>query len=353
MENRYVGLRDVALRAGVSFQTVSKVLNGRAVRVSSETADRIRAAAEELGYSPNAVARSLVGRATRTIGLIAGNLGDPALAEFAVGADLAAREHGLVMLIGNLTDAGQGGADVAKQLIERRVDGIIAAAPQLEEDLAVAEVLRNMVPSVSLHHVPGGGVSMVGSNHIEVGWIAAEHLVSTGRRVIGTVAGPFRRRVVRSRLHGLGKLLSENGIDAQEDLVVEADWTPKGAAVAMRLLLERVPSLDSVFVHSDLMAVGVLAAIEASGRCVPDDVAVVSCDDLNFAAYLRPPLTTVRVPLRETGAQAVELLLPRLAGAGPEAQTVLLPVELVVRQSSEARITEPAGGAYKIAKPGR
>lgn len=249
----------------------------------------------------------------------------------------SAREHGLVTLIGNLTDAGDGGADVARLLVERRVDGIIAAAPQLEEDLAVAEVLRSTVPSVSLHHVPGGGVSMVGSNHREVGWIAADHLLCGGRRVIGTVAGPFRRRVVRSRLHGLEQRLGEEGVEGGEDLVVEADWSPKGAAAATRLLLERVPFLDAVFVHSDLMAVGVLGAVEASGRRVPDDVAVVSCDDLSFAAYLRPPLTTVRVPLRETGAQAVEMLLRRLSGEDVDVETVLLPVELVVRQSSGVR----------------
>lgn len=119
--------------------------------------------------------------------------------------------------------------------------------------------------------------------------------------------------------------------------MVEADWSPKGAAAATRLLLERVPFLDAVFVHSDLMAVGVLGAVEASGRRVPDDVAVVSCDDLSFAAYLRPPLTTVRVPLRETGAQAVEMLLRRLSGEDVDVETVLLPVELVVRQSSGVR----------------
>lgn len=336
VSNRYVGLKDVAALAGVSFQTVSKVLNGGPVRVSPETASRVRAAAEELGYLPNGVARSLVGRTTRTVGLIAGNLGDPALAEFAIGADLAAREHGLAVLIGNLTDAGGGGVEIARLLVERRVDGIIAAAPQLEEDLAVAEVLRSTVPSVSLHHVPGGGVPMVGSNHKYVGWLAADHLVSGGRRVIGTVAGPFRRRVVRSRLNGLEQRLSEEGTDQSEDLVVEADWSPRGASAATRLLLQRVPSLDAVFVHSDLMAVGVLDAIEASGRRVPDDVAVVSCDDLSFAAHLRPPLTTVRVPLREAGAQAVELLLSRLSGEEREVQTVLLPVELIVRQSSGA-----------------
>ena len=351
MARRYVGLKDVASLAGVSFQTVSKVLNGRDVRVSSETAERIRAVAAELGYLPNAVARSLVGRATRTVGLIAGNLGDPALAEFAVGADLAAREHGLAVLIGNLTDAGDGGADVARLLVERRVDGIIAAAPQLEEDLGVAEVLRSTVPSVSLHHVPGGGVSMVGSNHREVGWVAADHLICCGRRVIGTVAGPFRRRVVRSRLRGLEQRLSEEGVDHGEDLVVEADWSPKGAAIATRLLLERVPLLDGIFVHSDLMAVGVLESIEASGRRVPEDVAVVSCDDLSFAAYLQPTLTTVRVPLRETGVQAVEMLLGRLSGEDLDIQTVLLPVELVVRKSSGACRAESAAPSCNGPKP--
>ena len=333
----YVSLKDVAAQAGVSVQTASKVLNGRDVRVASGTAERIQVAARELGYQPNMIARSLLGQSTMTIGLVAGSLRDPALAEFVVGAEREARRHGHSVLVSNLTDDSDEGTEVVRTLIERRVDGIVAAAPQLEDDLQVAELLVRYVPTVSLHHVPGGGVPLVGSNHREVGRLAAQHLVDCGRRTIGTVAGPFRRRVVRSRLRGAEEPLLQAGVETSEDLVVEADWSPGGGAGAAHLLLQKEPRLDAIFVHSDLMAVGVLQAIAATGRRVPDDVAVVSCDDLPLAAHLQPPLTTVRLPLAETGAEAVSLLLRLTAGEEVPSGPLLLPVELVVRESTVGR----------------
>src|SRR3984885_6743826 len=173
--------------------------------------------------------------------------------------------------------------------------------------------------------VPGGGVPL-----------AVEHLVGLWHASICTVTGLFRRRVTRSRLHGYEDALRAAGLEPSEDLVVEGDWTPHGGAAATRLLLERSPSLTAIFVHSDMMAIGVLSALWQTGRRVPADVAVVSCDDIQFAEYLTPPLTTVRVPLAETGRQAVELLLRSIAGEPVPERTPLLPVELIVRDSCGA-----------------
>ena len=340
------------------MQTASKVLNGKRPRVAAATEARIHAAARELGYYPNRIAQSLLGQATMTIGLVAGSLADPALAMFALGVEREARLQGHSVLVGNLSDDGEDGVEVVRTLIERRVDGIVAAAPQLEEDMDVAELLVRYVPSVSLHHVPGGGVPLVGSNHREVGRIAVAHLLECGCSVIGTVAGPFRRRVVRSRLAGAEGPIQEACAEANEDLVVEADWSAAGASAATSLLLQREPRIDGIFVHSDLMAIGVLEAVAASGRSIPGDVAVVSCDDLPFAAHLVPGLTTVRVPFAETGARAVSLLLQRAAGEEIGSTPVLLPVELVVRGSTvpppqgqgevaPARAQSGAGGRKK------
>jgi LacI family transcriptional regulator len=225
-------------------------------------------------------------------------------------------------------------------LLDRRVDGVIAAAPQLEGDPEVAEMLRRYVPAVSLHHVPGGGVPLVGSNHREGARMATRHLIRLGHTRIGTVTGPFRRHVVRSRLHGYEDALRDAGIEPGEDLAVEADWTPGAAAAATRLLLERDPRMTAVFVHSDAMSIGVLSALSAAGRRVPADVAVVSCDDMPFAEYLIPSLTSVHVPFAETGEHAVELLLRRIAGETAPDEAVLLPVQLVVRDSCGGRNTE-------------
>jgi LacI family transcriptional regulator len=328
---RYVSIKEVAAAAGVSFQTASKVLNGSYVRVAPATAARIMAAAETLGYRPNTIARSLVQRTTGTIGLIASDATDVAISEFSVAVERAARRRGYAVLVGHLADLD--GVDVVRMLIERRVDGVIAAAPQIEEDTEVAELLRTYVPAVSLHHVPGGRVPVVGSQQSETARLATEHLLSHGHRVIGTVTGPYRRRVVRSRLRGYEATLRESGIEPNEDLVVEADWTPGGAATATRLLLERVPDATAIFVHNDAMAIGVMSAVAKTGRCVPTDVAVVGCDDMPFAEYLTPALSTVRVPLAETGEQAVALLLRSIAGESVAAEPLLLPVELIVRDS--------------------
>jgi LacI family transcriptional regulator len=330
---KYVSIKEVAARAGVSFQTASKVLNGGDVRVSAETAERILAAAEELGYRPNTIARSLVQRTSATIGLVASDATDIAVAQASVAAEQAARRHGHSVLVGHLAVGGADGADIVRTLIERRVDGIVAAAPEVEEDTEVAELLRRYVPAVSLQAVPGGGVPLVGSNQRETGRLATDHLIRLGHTSIGTVTGRFRRRVTRSRRHGYEDALRGAGLEPSEDLAVEGDWTPEGGAAATRLLVERSPGITAIFVHSDMMAIGVLSALWRAGRRVPADVAVVSCDDIPFAEFLTPPLTTVHLPLAETGRQAVELLLRSIAGEPVPEKTPLLPVELIVRDS--------------------
>src|ERR1700759_2929778 len=335
---RYVSIKEVAARAGVSFQTASKGLNGGDVRGSGETEERIVGAAAELGSRPNTIARSLVQRATATIGLVASDATDVAIAQASVAGEQAARKHGHPVLVGPLATGGADAADIVRTLIERRVDGIIAAAPEVEEDTEVADLLRRYVPSVSLQAVPGGGGSpLVGSNHRETGRLAATHLLGLGHTSIGTVTGTFRRRVTRSRLHGYEDALRDAGLQPSEDLVAEGDWTPQGGAGATRLLLDRSPGLTAIFVHSDVMAIGVLSALWQAGRGVPADVAVVSCDHIPFAEFLPPPLSTVRIPLAETGRQAVQLVLTSIAGEPVAERTPLLPVELIVRDSCGGR----------------
>ncbi|HEY6501681.1 MAG TPA: LacI family DNA-binding transcriptional regulator [Streptosporangiaceae bacterium] len=341
-QRRYVSIKEVAATAGVSFQTASKVLNGGDVRVSAETAARIVAAAERLGYQPNTIARSLVQRSTATLGLIASDATDVAITLTSVAAEQAARRHGHAVLVGHLAPGGGDAASIVRTLIERRVDGVIAAAPDLEENEEVGELLRAHGPAVSLQSIPGGGLPLVGSNHRDTGRIATEHLIGLGHEAIGTVAGLFRRRVTRSRLHGYEDALRQAGIEPDEGLVAEADWTPGGAAAATKALLERRPQITALFVHSDMMAMGVLSALYEAGRRVPAGVAVVSCDDIPFAQFLAPPLSTVRVPLAETGERAVDLLLRMIAGEPVPDKPLLLPVELIVRESCGGLETQRA-----------
>ena len=347
-----VSIKTVAARAGVSFQTTSKVLNGKG-SVSEQTRQRILAAASELGYVPNAVARGLVTRSTRTVGVVASDLSDYVLAQFVVGAEREAREQGHSVIISTVDGEGSDGGRYVRTLVERRVEGILLAAPELERQPGVAEALGGSVPVVSIHALPGSRVTLVGSNHVETGLLATRHLVEHGHCRIGTIAGPVSRRVVHSRLRGYEQALTEAGIVPDPAWVEAGDWQVEGGFDAALRLLGRVPELTALFVQNDIMAIGALSALHQLGRRVPDDCAVVGCDDIPAARHTIPPLTTVRIPLYETGATAMRLLLERIATPTGESQRVLLPVGLVTRRSCGcARPPSEIGEAGRDGPPG-
>ena len=328
-----VSLRDIASHAGVSFQTVGKVLNGKGT-VSTETRNRILETAEELGYVPNTLARSLVTQTTSTIGIVASDLSDYILARFVVGAEREARQREHAVLIGSLDEKGADAGHYLRVLLERRVDGILTAAPQLENDTHVGTVLRDSVPTVSIHHIPGGGVPLVGSDHALTGLLATRHLLELGHRRIATVRGDESRRVTYSRIKGYKKALEEAGVAFDPDLVEDGYWEPEGGYRATMRLLGRAPQITAIFVQNDTMALGVLSALYDSGLSVPEDCAVVGCDDIPLAAHTIPPLTTVRVPFYETGETAARLLIDMIEGEGEEPpERTLLPVQLVRRAS--------------------
>jgi LacI family transcriptional regulator len=330
---RHVSVKDVAARSGVSFQTTSKVLNGKG-SVSEATRARILRAAHDLGYRPNLQARSLVMRSTRAVGLVASNFGDPNLSRFVVGAEREARRQGFAVVIAGVEPEGSAGEYALPALMERRVDGILLAAPQMEEDRAAARALERTVPVVSLYDFPSSRVATVGSDHELTGWLATRHLIDKGHRVIAMVTGT--RGVATSRSEGYRRALEEAGLAADIELADQGSWEIGGAIDATRRLLKRRPDITAVFAQSDTMAIGALSALHQLGRRVPEDCAVVGCDDIDEAAYTTPPLTTVRVPFFEAGTEAMRLLLSMIAAGSVSPRKLVLPVHLVIRASSGA-----------------
>ncbi len=329
---RHVSVKDVAARSGVSFQTTSKVLNGKG-SVSVLTRARILRAASDLGYVPNLQARSLVMKSTRAVGLIASDFNDPNLSRFIVGAEREARRQGYAVVITGIEPEGSAGEYALPAMMERRVDGILLAAPQIEEDLGAAKVLRGTVPAVSLHEVAGGGVATVDSDHELTGVLATRHLIDRGHRVIATVTGT-PGRVTESRLRGYRKSLEDAGVAFDAELVDEGRWQVDGAMSAAMRLLQRRSDVTAIFAQNDVMAIGVLNALARLGRRVPDDCAVAGCDDIDMAAYTAPPLTTVHVPFYELGKEAMRLLLNMIGDGSVAQRRVLLPVHLVIRAST-------------------
>ncbi len=328
-----MSVKDVAARSGVSFQTTSKVLNGKG-SVSDVTRARILRAARELGYVPNLLARSLVMHATRAIGLVASDLSDSNLSRFIVGAEQEARRRGFSVIVTGVEGGGSGGGEALPALIERRVDGILLAAPDLEVDGSSRQSLQAPLPVVSLHHVPVRVSAVVGCDDTAIGRLATSHLIDRGHRRVATVIGPPGRHATVGRLDGYRRALQDAGIEFDSELVAGGRGEIAEAVRMTKSLLGRRPDITAVFAQNDAMAIGVLAALRELGRAVPAECAVVGCDDIDIAAYTAPPLTTVRVPFNDVGEQAMRTLLDAIeSGAAPPPRPPL-EVRLVVRESS-------------------
>jgi LacI family transcriptional regulator len=330
---RHVSVKDVAARSGVSFQTTSKVLNGKG-SVSVVTRARILRAARELGYVPNLLARSLVMHATRAIGLVASDLSDHNLSRFVVGAEQEARRRGYSIIVTGVEGGRSGGGEALPALIERRVDGILLAAPDLEVDRRSRRSLQGALPVVSLHHVPVRVSAVVGCDDELIGRLATNHLLERGHRRIGTLIGPPGRHATSGRLAGYRQSLEAAGMQFDQGLVAKGAGEIEEALRATKDLFARQPDVTAIFAQTDLMAIGVLAALRDLGRTVPKECAVVGCDDIDAAAYTSPPLTTVRVPFKEVGATAMRVLLDAIENPAAPTSNTSLDVRLVVRSST-------------------
>jgi DNA-binding LacI/PurR family transcriptional regulator len=330
---RHVSVKDVAARSGVSFQTTSKVLNGGG-SVSELTRARILQAASDLGYVPTLQARSLVMQRTQTVGVITSDFSDRNLSRILAGAEQEARRQDFSVIISSIEPEGSGTEYALPAMMERRVDGILLAAPRMEEEAALEQVLDRALPTVSLRPVPGGGITTVGSDDEQIGLIATRHLLGLGRRVIGSLIGVRGQKTAEARLRGYQDALEEAGVAFEADLVEDGGWDLAGGRAATQRLVERQPNLTGLFAQNDLMAIGALSALRQAGRKVPEDCAVVGCDDIDMAPYTTPPLTTVHVPFYETGAEAMRLLLGMVSDGAVSERDVVLPVHLIVRGSS-------------------
>jgi DNA-binding LacI/PurR family transcriptional regulator len=331
-------LEEVALRAGVSRATVSRVVND-SPRVSPEMRRQVEAAIQELGYVPNRAARSLV---TRRSGSVAVVIAEPTPRLFTdpffprllrgVSAALSARDLQLVLLMPASPDEARRTGDY---LAAGHVDGALLVSLHGDDPLPSTMALRG-IPVVVGGRPPGGvAVSYVDVDNVQGARMAVEHLVARGRQVIASISGPADMSPGIDRLAGYRQAIAASGLDADERLAVVGDFTQKGGVDAMRRILAARPDVDAVFAASDSMAAGALQVLRAAGRSIPEDVAIVGFDDSPIAETADPPLTSVRQPIEEMGAEMVRLLLEHTAHPGAAPRKVILATRLVERRSSE------------------
>jgi len=333
-------LEEVALRAGVSRATVSRVVNG-SPKVSPDVRRAVEAAVAELGYVPNRAARSLVTRRSGSVGVVIteppGRLfSDPFFPRLLRGISgaLSARDLQLVLLMPSSPAETDRTADY---IAGGHVDGILLVS------LHGADPLPDLLATAGVPFVSGGrplrtpAASYVDVDNRGGARSAVEHLLAGGRRVVATITGPTDMGAGVDRLAGYREALTDAGIAPDPSLEAAGDFTQEGGSAAMERLLAARPDIDAVFAASDLMASGAMAVLEAANRRVPQDVAVVGYDDSPVATSVRPRLTSVRQPIEEMGHEMARLLIDAVEGTDPVQRRVILATELIRRASSAGR----------------
>ncbi|MFD0290328.1 LacI family DNA-binding transcriptional regulator [Streptomyces sp. NPDC127118] len=330
-------LEEVAARAGVGRGTASRVING-SPRVSAQTREAVEAAVAELGYVPNRAARALAGNRTDAIALVVPEsetrfFAEPYFSDIVrgVGAALADTEMQLLLtLVGNDRERRR----LAQYLTAHRVDGVLMVSVHADDPLP------DLLEQLGMPAVMGGRrsasetLAAVDSDNFGGARAAVGHLVTRGRRAIATITGPGDVHGAQRRLDGYRAAIHEAGLEPDERLIGPGDFSEEGGARAMRELLARRPDVDAVFAASDVMAAGARQVLREAGRRIPDDVALIGFDDSAVARHMDPALTSVRQPIEEMGRTMARVLLKEIASETQERPQIVLPTELVVRDSS-------------------
>lgn len=335
---------DVAARAGVSRTTVSFVLNDRpGTNISVTTRERVLVAAAELGYHPHASARGLAGGMSHILGFVLRQsaeqvAGDAALAETLSGLASAARTAGFRVMVEPL-DPVNGSYD--SLLRAQHADGIVVSGPRFDDE-DLLRLARDGFPIVLQGWLPGLDAPSVDIDNVSGAMRAVEHLIGLGwRRIACITNAPLTYTAAQQRLDGYRAALEAAGLPFDDRLVAHASFDAGSGHRAMALLLSQGP-IEAVFVASDVVAFGAIAAIREAGLRVPDDISIVGFDDIELAAFFDPPLTTVRLPAYDLGIAAGTALLDRVAGR-PVPDRTLLSTELIVRSSTAPRADKKEG----------
>jgi DNA-binding LacI/PurR family transcriptional regulator len=324
-------IHDVAARARVSKSLVSMVIRG-APGVSDRRRQAVLRAARELGYRPNAVARSLVQQRSHALGVLLSDMHNPYFAELVDGIQEAAEKGGYRALFITGNRAPRREAEAIETMLELRVDGLILASPVVPA-AEMAAASRSVPVVLVARSTRSRGVDSVANDDRAGAALAVEHLVSLGHRRIAHLDGGARAPGAEGRRTGYLTAMRRHRLAGQAR-VVRASYTEEGGASGVRTILARGTRPTALFVANDLAAVGALHALEASGLRVPEDVSLVGYDNTSLAGLGHIDLTTIDQPRRRMGGMAVSLLLERMRDGRGEARHIVLSPHLVVRRTT-------------------
>jgi DNA-binding LacI/PurR family transcriptional regulator len=333
-----VSIKDIARAADVSHSTVSRAL-GDSPLVSAETKARIQRMAREMGYSPDAQARSLVIGRTQTLGVVVTTITDPFIAEVVQAIESTAHDRGYSVILSSSSSEPEREIAAVEMLRQKRTDGVIVTSSRVgalyQEHLDRLGVPVVLINSRSEERGAYTFSVMVDNRH--GGYAATKHLLLAGHRRIAYIAGPANHSDNLERLAGYRQALSETSVEEDPELEVPGTGRIGAGERALPTLLERPEPPTAVFCYNDATAIGLLAAARAAGLKVPENLAVVGFDDIAFASYVHPPLTTIAQPMHALGRLAVDMVLALMAhgdtGEAP-VSNIVVRGRLIVRKSS-------------------
>ena len=326
-------IKEVAIRAGVSQATVSRVLNGN-TRVSDINRQRVLDAVEALGYRPNAFAKSLVTRRSHSAGMVVGTLGGPFYGEIMHHAESVLREAGIHLFV----TAGNDHLEEEKQAIrflqERRCDALILHVNEVP-DAYLARLADEGTPLVIINRfVEPLADTCIWLDNEKGGYLATRHLLELGHTRIACIAGPADKSDSNERIAGFRRALMEAEVPWNPQWLVHGHYADGGGYAPAQALMARDDTFTAVFCANDFIAVSAIEAFRNAGKSVPDDISVVGFDDVMFARHVIPRLTTVHFPVKEMGLRAGRLALERMQGKGRGVVEGRLRPALVVREST-------------------
>jgi LacI family transcriptional regulator len=330
-----VTMTDVAREAGVSVVTVSRVLNDHQY-VAEQTRAHVQEVIKRLDYQPNAIARSLVSKQTRTIGLVTTDLSDYFFAQTISGAELEGARQNYFCFLGSTEGVEDKEPQYVRLFRERHVDGLFFVRPSTDLfDAQLLNLLEGEIPIVTVgYHLPLDNVYVIDIDNVDGGRQAVDYLTELGHRRIATITGPMTYKATRGRLLGYEQALASASIPFDRSLVVEDGWTYEGGYAAMKQLLARDVDFTALFAQSDEIAIGAIQALREANLVVPDDVSLVGYNNNPVVAYFNPSISSVHQPMRDVGRVGMEMLIRAIKGEKLERNEYLLRPELIRRASA-------------------
>ncbi len=329
---KYITLKMVAERAGVSVNTASRAINNKP-DINEETKKRILKVAQELGYVRNATAVALRTKKTGTIGVVIADNRNPFYAEVLSGMEEAAREKNYHIILANTQRDYQKEEEAINLLLAKRVDGLLIT-PVQDRDDDIKNLIDANIPFVIVgRDFENIEVEAVYSDEVKGGFLATEYLIKKGHKRIALVDGFLYKSPARGRLEGYKKALKKYGILLDDDLLSVGDIDVKDGYERTKQLFEKELDFTAIFAYNDMMAFGAMQAVKEKGLRIPEDIGLVGYDDIPFSSLISPSLSTIRLKKQELGAESLKLLLSRINRGHKKTKKIMLDVELQIRET--------------------